>query len=927
VRSVGPAIFAILAALFLLGQGVPLYTDWLWFQEVQLTPVFLTTWKYRLAAGVAFGLPLFLFLYANLRLSGRGGAGDVLLELDDQFGLPNRLAIEPQFRRLLLPATFFVGLLGGIQAAAEWETFLRALNRVPFAVQDPLYLRDVGFYVFTLPAMEFVYHYLLVALALALAGTAFAYLLYGGIQITARGPVIAGRARTHLLILAAGLFAVYGAGLWWIRTADLLFSAGGVVFGAKYQEVHAVRPALQVLAVISWLCALCCLIQLRGRGFRLALTAFGVLVAGQVVGLGLYPSLLQRFTVTPNEIEKERPFIEYNIRATRQAYGLDKIEEEEFPAEENLTAEDLRRNDPTIKNVRLWEHGPLLTTYAQIQEIRPYYRFVDVDNDRYTINNEIRQVMLSARELDHRRLPGERTWINEHLIYTHGHGVVVGPVNRVTPEGLPDFFIKDIPPMGNLPAKIERPEIYFGEVANDYVIVKTKREELDYPSGEKNVYTTYQGKGGVLIGSYPRRLLFAIRFGKAIIPEINILLNTDIAPESRILYYRQVDQRVRQAAPFLQLERDPYLVISKDGRLFWMLDAYTTTSRYPYSTRVEGTRAARGEVRPGMNYIRNSVKAVVDAYDGSIGLYISEPADPIVQAYARAFSGVLKPLNEMPEDLRAHIRYPSGMFAVQARMFVTYHMTDPQVFYNKEDLWSIPRRTQETRDAREVEMEPYYTIMRFPGETKEEFILLIPYNPRTKDNMSAWLAARSDPPHYGKLIVFTFPKAKLVYGPRQIEARIEQDSFISQQLTLWRQGGSQVLRGSLLAIPVEKSLLYVSPLYLAAEKGSLPELKRVIVAFGNQIAMEETLERSLQRVFGGRPVGDADTVAGAAGRGPASSGSGAAPAAAPVATLAARASDHYARAQEHLRKGNWAGFGDELKRMEETLKQLRDAAR
>ncbi len=927
MKSAGPTVLAILVALFLLVQGVPLYTDWLWFQEVQLSNVFLTIWKMRLGAGLAFGLPLFLFLYANMRLAARGGAGDVLLELDDQFGLPNRLAIEPQFRRLLLPATLVVGAMAAIQAATEWETFLRWLNAVPFGTKDPLYQKDVGWYVFTLPVLEFVYHYLLVALGLALAGTAFAYLLYGGIQITARGPVLTGRTRAHLLVLAAGLLAVYGGGIWTIRTADLLFSPGGVVFGAKYQEVHAVRPALYALATIAWLCALCCLIQLRGRGFRLVLTGAGVLVAAHVVGLSLYPSLLQRFTVTPNEIDKERPFIQHNIEATRAAYGLDKIQEKEFPAEEALTAEDLRRNDATIKNVRLWDHAPLLTTYAQVQKIRPYYRFTDVDNDRYVINGEIRQVMLSARELDHTRLPGERTWINEHLIYTHGYGVVVGPVNRVTTEGQPEFFIKDIPPVGTLPTKIERPEIYYGGLANDYVIVKTRREELDYPSresGEQNVYSTYKGKGGVLIGSYPRRLLFALRFGKAIVPEINILLNTDITAESRILYYRQVEQRVRQAAPFLQFDPDPYLVISPEGRLFWIVDAYTTSERYPYSTGMVDPRTPRA-ARGGANYIRNSVKTVVDAYNGTVAFYVSEPSDPVIRAYDRAFPGVLKPLDQMPKDLRSHIRYPAGMFTVQARMFATYHMTDPQVFYNKEDLWSIPRRTMESRAARESEMEPYYTIMRFPGETQEEFILLLPFNPSKQDNMSAWLAARSDGDNYGKLIVFNFPKGKLVYGPRQIEARIEQDPAISAQLTLWRQqgGGSQVLQGSLLAIPVESSLLYVTPLYLAAEKGSLPELKRVVVAFGKQIAMEETLEASLQQVFGGR----AARVGAGGGRPSAGALAGPAPAPGSVAALAARASDHYARAQELLRQGNWAGFGDELKKMEGVLRQLREAAR
>ncbi len=926
MRSMGPAILAIFVALFLLAQGVPLYTDWLWYQEVGLASVFLTTWKFRLGAGLLCGGGLFALLYANLRLAARGTAGDVLLELDDQFGLPNRLVIEPQFRRLLLPATLFAGVLAALQGGNEWETFLRWANAGPFGTRDPLFGKDIGIYVFTLPALEFVYHYLMVALGLTLAGTAFTYVLYRGIQITPRGPVATGRARAHLLLLGAALFAVYGAGLWTVRTAGLLFSEGGVVFGPKYADVHAVRPVLQGLAVVSGLCAIACLIQLRGRGFRLVLAGLGILVAGSVVGLGLYPSLLQRFTVVPNEIAKEREYILNNIAATRQAYGLDKIVEKEFPALETLTAEDLRRNDATIKNIRLWDRAPLLTTYAQLQEIRPYYRFVDVDNDRYTISGGYRQVMLSARELSYRDLPGERTWINNHLIYTHGLGLVLGPVNQVTSEGLPEFFIKDIPPVGTLPVPIRRPEIYYGELGNEYVIVKTRRPELDYPSGDKNVYTSYEGTGGVLLGSYPRRLLFAARFGAAILPEINILLNTDITSESRIMYYRQVDERVRQAAPFLEFERDPYLVVSHDGRLFWMVDAYTTSDRYPYSTPLDISRSVRAP-RRSVNYIRNSVKAVVDAYNGGVSLYVSEPTDPVILAYQRAFPGALKPLDQMPADLRAHIRYPVGMFAFQARMYVTYHMQDPQVFYNKEDLWTIPRGTEETRGGGQAEMEPYYTIMRVPGEKDEEFILLLPFNPKSKDNMSAWLAARSDGPHYGKLIVFLFPKAKLIYGPRQIEARIEQDPTISQQLTLWRQGGSQVIRGSLLAIPVEQSLLYVSPLYLAAEKGSLPELKRVIVAFGNQIAMEETLDRSLQVVFGTRGAREAAPagVEAAAGRAPAGGAAGAVPAS--LAALTAQASEHYARAQEFLRQGNWAGFGEELKKMEGVLKQLRDATR
>jgi len=498
--------------------------------------------------------------------------------------------------------------------------------------------------------------------------------------------------------------------------------------------------------------------------------------------------------------------------------------------------------------------------------------------------------MLSARELSHAHLPS-RIWINEHLTYTHGYGVVFGPVNQVTPEGLPEFFIKDIPPVSTGPLKVARPEIYYGELANDYVFVKTKAQELDYPAGDQNVYTNYQGKGGVPVSSLWRKLLFSARYAT-----LRIALSNDVTRESRILYHRQIQERVKKIAPFITFDRDVYLVVAQGGRLFWIIDGYTTSNRYPYS---EPTG------RLG-NYIRNSVKAVVDAYDGAVSFYLSSPDDPIILAYAKVFPGLLKPLEAMPEDLRVHIRYPQDLFAVQARMYATYHMQDSQVFYNKEDLLSIPRKAV---DGQEREMEPYYTIMRLPGEKKEEFVLLLPFTPNKRDNMRAWLAARSDPPHYGKLIALDFPKAKLVYGPRQIDARIEQDAFISQQLSLWGQRGSQVIRGSLLAIPIEKSLLYVQPLYLAAEKGSLPELKRVIVAFGNQIAMEETLELSLQRIFGGRPTRETAQVAVAeVARG--------------EKTPASRALEHYMRSQELLRQGNWAGFGEELKRLESVLKEL-----
>jgi uncharacterized membrane protein (UPF0182 family) len=536
--------------------------------------------------------------------------------------------------------------------------------------------------------------------------------------------------------------------------------------------------------------------------------------------------------VSPNEIDKEKPYIDFNIRYTRLAYGLDNIEEREFPAEETLTLQDLRKNEATLKNIRLWDTRPLLATYSQLQEIRTYYKFTDIDIDRYRINGEYRQVTLSPRELSSKDLPS-RIWINERLTYTHGYGAVVGPVNRVTREGLPEFWIKDIPPAASTDLRISRPELYFSELATDYVFVKTRAKEFDYPAGDQNVYTAYEGQGGIPLGSFWRKMLFAAHLG-----DIKLLMSNDLTSASRVLLYRNIRERVQRIAPLFRYDDDPYMVISAAGRIVWFLDGYTVSDWFPYSTTTPGLG----------NYVRNAVKVTVDAYDGTVHFYVADPADPLIRTLARIFPGLLQPLEAMPADLRAHIRYPEGLFRVQAAMYAVYHMRDTQVFYNKEDLWSIPVGHE---SGSNLPMEPYYLILRLPGEPKEEFVLLIPFNPSKKDNLSAWLAARSDPPHYGKLVVYNFPKQKLIYGPRQIEARIDQDSFISQQLSLWNQRGSQVIRGNLLVIPIERSLVYVEPLYIAAEKGQLPELKRVIVGFGDRIAMEETLEGAMARVFGG----------------------------------------------------------------------------
>jgi hypothetical protein len=822
---------AAIAVLSTAGQILGFYTDWLWFREVQFTSVFVTVLRTQVLLGMVTGAAFFLILYGNVTLARRLAPRAALVVADDLPGLPSPEILEPYLRRLALPLSVALAVIAGWLGTDRWELVLKALNPTPFGIRDPLFDQDVAFYVFRLPLWTSLYGWLMGVLFLSGLATVAVYFCTRGIQVSPGAVSISRGARGHLLALAALLLVLKAAG-YRLAMFELLFSERGVAFGAGYSDVHAQLPVLKALVVLAGLVALLCLVTIRLQTWRPLLGGAAALVGLAILGGVVYPGVIQRYQVSPNEIVKEKPYIDFNIRYTRLAYGLDNIEEREFPAEETLTLQDLRKNEATLKNIRLWDTRPLLATYSQLQEIRTYYKFTDIDIDRYRINGEYRQVTLSARELSSKDLPS-RIWINERLTYTHGYGAVVSPVNRVTREGLPEFWVKDIPPAASSDLRISRPELYFSELATDYVFVKTRAKEFDYPAGDQNVYTTYGGQGGIPLESFWYKVLFAARLG-----DLKLLLSNDLTPASRVLLYRNIRERVQRIAPFFRYDDDPYMVISAAGRIVWLLDGYTISDRFPYSAPTRGLG----------NYVRNAVKVTVDAYDGTVHFYVADPTDPLIRTTARIFPGLLQPLDAMPADLRAHIRYPEGLFRVQAGMFALYHMRDTQVFYNKEDLWSIPVRHGAGPDRA---MEPYYLILRLPGEPKEEFVLLIPFNPSKKDNLSAWLAARSDQPHYGKLVVYNFPKQKLVYGPRQIEARIDQDSFISQQLSLWNQRGSQVIRGNLLVIPIERSLVYVEPLYIAAEKGQLPELKRVVVAFGDRIAMEETLEGAIARVFGG----------------------------------------------------------------------------
>jgi len=902
IRTPGQAkpmrgMFFVIAALVLLMvflRIIGLITDWFWFQEVGYQTVFTVTLWAKIKTGALFGAGFFIILAANLLTAFRLSRIPLFGDQGAAFGAPLREMEPAVLKVLILMGSLLVGLFAAANGSAQWENFLLFLNATPFGVSDPLFGKDIGFYVFQFPFLMHVYGWLKFVLIVTAAATGFIYLVRRSfLFIPPHLFKIAPAARIHLAILVS-LFFFWGVFGTWLDLNDLLFAKRGVVFGPGYTDVTTQVWVLNLLMGIYALAGLAVIFFAFRPDWRFPAAAILLLIAVTVLGRGIYPSLVQKFQVIPNEIVAETPYLEKNIRYTRLAYGLTQIEEKEFPTEDNLTAKDLEKNNLTVKNIRLWNHAPLLQTYSQLQEMRTYYKFTGVDNDRYMINGEYRQVMLSPREISYPALPS-RTWVNEHLAYTHGYGVVMGPVNRVSPEGLPEFFIKDIPPVSTTPIKVTRPELYFGENSNEYVFVRTKMPEFDYPVGDKNVYSRYEGKGGVPL-SFLRKLIFAVRFGS-----ITMLLSDDITSESRIVYHRNVRERVSMIAPFAHLDADPYLVISPEGRLLWFIDGYTVTDRFPYS-----------EPTPEIgNYIRNTVKAVVDAYDGTIQLYVSDPTDPIMQTYSRIFPGVFKPLAEMPDALKSHVRYPPGLMAIQARMYRAYHMQDPQVFYNKEDLWSIPGKQV---SGGTQAMDPYYTIMKLPGAEKEEFILLSPFTPSMKDNMSAWMAARCDAPHYGKVIIYKFPKQKLVYGPRQIEARIDQDTMISQQLSLWQQHGSNVIRGSLLAIPIEKSILYVESLYLAASNGQLPELKRVIVAYGNNIAMEETLDLALQKIFGGGAMKDREPTAEV--KKP--------QAGAEVSDrqTALEALGHFRKAQEFLRQGNWGAFGEELKKTGEILLTL-----
>jgi uncharacterized membrane protein (UPF0182 family) len=889
---------AVLLLLFvLLLTSIPsfaeFYTDWLWYRELGYEQVFLTSLSARALTGTLTGVVAFAVLALNLRLSLKNLRRREFTIATAEG--PRTISVEMGRMRgvIYILALLAAGVIG-LYAASHWDTWLYALNATPFGRTDPVLGRDIGFYVFRLPLLEHLHGLALTTTLLSLAAVAATHLAAGNLALDPmRGIVMSGTARRHLALLAAALLVVLAFGAW-LRIPLLLTGQSSVVYGASYVDVHARMPAYRLLMVAALVGAALAVYQSTVVRLGPIYWTIALYVLASLGG-GAYASVIQRFVVAPNEQVRETPYIVNNIRATREAFALDRVEERPLSGEARLTKADLERNAATIENVPLWNDQPLLDTFGQLQEIRTYYDFMSVDNDRYTINGKYRQIMLSARELNSQSL-SSRTWINEHLTFTHGYGLTLGPVNEVTPEGLPVLFIRDLPPVSTVDLKITQPAIYYGELPEQHVFVRTKTEEFDYPRGDDNVFTIYKGNGGVPLGGLLRRLLFATRFRST-----DTFFSPNLTPDSRVMMYRRINERVNRIAPFLSLDPDPYLAIS-DGRLVWIQDAYTTSDRYPYSTTT-------GQ----LNYIRNAVKVTIDAYHGTTSFHLIDPGDPIATTIGKIFPGLLKPLAEMPEDLRNRMRYPQTIFAIQASMFATFHMTNPAVFYNREDQWEVPTFDVAGKSER---MEPYYTIMKLPGGKEPEFIQMLPFTPRQKDNLAAWMVARSDGEHYGKLGIFQFPKQTVIFGPRQIAARISQDQLIAPQITLWSQRGSEVIQGTLLVIPIEESLIYIRPLYLRAANGKIPALTRVIVAYQNQIVMAETLDDALDRLFSGERTGALT----AAPKPIEKTGPKAVPG--DAATLAAEAREIYDRAMRAQREGNWAQYGEEIKRLGEILEKL-----
>jgi len=907
---------ALIVALTVLSLADGLVVDLLWFDALGLPQVFTTTILAELSIFGAVWLVAFIAIALSgliaLRLSLERERLRVVRRTDDvvEVNLPElirALGDRVPWRLIVIGGAALLALFAAQGESSSWDVYLKAVKAVPFGLKEPAFGRDVGFFVFTLPLLEELRDLFMLVLFFTAALTAAVYWARGALDVRESPPHVSPQCAAHLSVLA-GVFFIERALNYWIERYELTLHTNGVVFGLRYVDHVLWQPGLWLLVALALVAAAICFANLRDRGLRLPVTA-AVIVFGPAVLLSLLQPVIERLRVKPDELRIEQPYIERNIAMTRRAFDLDGVDVRPFAGLGKLTQASLDQDATTIKNIRLWDPRPLIATYQQLQNIRLYYNFLDVDIDRYWLGSDYTQVMLSARELNVDLLPeNAQTWVNRHLKFTHGYGLVMSPVNTKDQEGLPILSVKNIPPESTDPSlKVTQPGIYFGEEPDVYAVVNAQTPEFDYPRGNDNVSDFYKADSGVQISGFWRRLLFSFYYR-----DVNLLVTENIIPGSRILFRRNIGDRIKYIAPFINQDTDPYMVLH-DGQLDWIVDGYTFSDHYPYS-QINGD---------GINYIRNSVKVVVNAYSGRTDFYVADADDPIIRTWQRIYPGMFKPMSEMPAGLRAHIRYPEDFFLTQAEMYGTYHMKDPATFYNREDLWTFPR---ENYADQTVPMSPYYVIMRLPGETRAEYVLMLPMVPQGRDNMISWLAARCDGADYGHLFEFEFSKDRLFYGPYQIQARINQNPDISQQYSLWNQMGSKVILGNLLVIPLEDSLLYVEPLYIRAQNGQLPELKRVLASYGDRTVMGTSIDSTLAALF---KNGESAAPLIAASLPPSGmtppAGSGTPPlVAAPVAPAHAApelqsAATHYSRAIAALKQGDWTAFGDEMRQLGDEL--------
>ncbi|XGI84090.1 UPF0182 family protein [Halorutilales archaeon Cl-col2-1] len=833
-------VAALVLVVAYVAFSVPsLYGEYLWFVSLGYESVFTRVIAYKIGLFGVASIVTFVSVYTGYRIGVRN-IRDAKEDYD-----PSVVPVAGA-----LAVSVFVGLV----YSGSWETVLRFLNPTEFGVTDPLYSKDVSFYVFDLPFYGLIVGYLVFVSVVSLVFSLVHYAFHFGFEegetvrvqtqdvgaefdVNEYTKALKKNTAGHLSVYIGLILVALGLGFYLDRF-ELVFSTRGVVFGAGATDIAVFKPLLLGLAGFSVLGGVVSILNpYVGTDSKAVYVAVGVVlltaVGGNIVG-----SIHQSYIVEPDEFNKQNEYIQNEIEFTRQGFALDRVKESQLNLSNQLTRDDIENNPGTVDNIRLWDYRPLLTTYNEIQVFRSYYGFNDVDIDRYDVNGSQKQVMVSAREIQTESLSGgSGSWVNRHMVYTHGYGVAMSPVSKMSSEGLPEFYVKDIPPQSSVGIDVEQPRIYYGESTDTYALVNSGTEEFDYPSGDENVYTSYSGNGGVELSSSLRKLIYSAKFGTP-----NIFVSDSVTDETRIQYDRDIQSRVKKPAPFLEYDSDPYVVVA-DGELYWVYDAYTTTENYPYSKRLD----FKGDEE---NYVRNSVKVVVDAYSGETNYYVSDEDDPIIQTYEKVFPSLFEEMDQMPKSISDNVRYPTDAFDVQSRAYLDYHMQNPRVFYNKEDSWRIPNEV--SRGDRQP-MEPYYVMMKLPGEEDPEFVEILPFVPRGKENMIGWLSARSDQPNYGDLRAIQFSKQNLTYGPMQIESRIDQNTEISQRITLWSQAGSSVIRGNLLAIPIDDSMIYVEPLYLeSSQDGALPELKRVILAHENRLTMQPNLNASLDVVFGTR---------------------------------------------------------------------------